>query len=121
MHLQRTLFHLQQLVEKKYQYHHQKLFCGDGVKELKYLLGQTFPYHHLLEYGINNFPVTELAFDKDRKPWGTSRDATALLMLSMQAKVISMSKNSQGIPVIIDDGSIKPVIHDEREHDGIGE
>ncbi len=107
------LFLLQQQVEKKYSYLQQNSFYGDGIYELKYLLGQTYPFHHLTEYGINGFPVTELAFDKDRKTWGTSRDATALLMLSMQTKTISMAKSTTNVPLIMNNRSIQPVTHEE--------
>lgn len=45
-----------------------RLFAGRGSLELKYLLGQTYPYHHLVGQKNAYFPVTDLIFDKDKKP-----------------------------------------------------
>lgn len=62
---------------------------------------------------ISTFPVTDLAFDKDRKPWGKPNDATALLMLSAQSGIISMVKGADGKPLVVYTSNIEPVIHEE--------
>lgn len=88
------------------------MFHGTGEDELTYLLGQTYPYHHLKVEKKASFPVTDLAFDKDRKPWGAPNDATALLMLAMNSRIINMVKSAKG-PVILNDETIEPVTHIE--------
>ena len=87
---------------------------GAGEAELSYLLGQTYPYHHIESYSDVNFPAQDLIFDKDRKPWGPPNDATALLMLAMNSRVINLIKGPKG-PLVLYDGLIKPVIHYEDE------
>lgn len=61
-----------------------------------------------------SFPITELAFDKDKKPWGKPNDVTALLMLATQGKTITMLKGSNGMPIILNDKTIEPVTHEEE-------
>lgn len=63
----------------------------------------------------SSFPVTDLAFDKDRKTWGTPNDATALLMLATKSGVIHLEKGSNGIPTVkyIKDFAPEPVTHVE--------
>ncbi len=78
-----------------------------------YLLGQTYPFHRLNGHLGTSFPVTELAFDKDKKPWGNPNDVTALLMLSSQSRVINMIKGPNGVPLVLYDGTIPAITHEE--------
>ena len=90
-----------------------KLLVGTGSLELKYLLGQTYPYHHLAGQEDAYFPVTDLIFDKDKKFWSKNpKDGTALLMLSTQSKTVAMWKVN-GIPSVSYGGMIPPITYTE--------
>lgn len=55
------------------------LFAGTGSLELKYLLGQTYPLHSFIGKENAHFPVTDLIFDKDKKPWSKDpKDGTTV-------------------------------------------
>ena len=100
-------------MEKNYKYQQPKYFRGNGSLELKYLLGQTYPYHYLKQHPSSFYYAKELAFDKDKKPWGTAQDATALLMLALQCRILVMSEASKSTPLILSDSSIQPVFHED--------
>ena len=96
-----------------------KLLSGTGSLELKYLLGQTYPYHSPDVQEKGYFPVTDLIFDKDRKPWSRNpKDGTALLMLSAQSKLVMMVNSKRG-PVVGYSKTIPAIIH--REDGSISE
>ena len=93
-----------------------KLLAGTGSLELKYLLGQTYPYHQYAGQGETYFPVTDLIFGKDKKPWSKNpKDGTALLMLSVQSKTAAMQK-VDGVPAICCDGMVPPITYAEDGH-----
>ena len=92
-----------------------QILTGAGKYELRYLLGQTYPYHYMEGKTTTSFPVTDLRFDKDKNPWGSPNDATSLVMLATKSGIIHLEKGSNGIPVVkyIRDFSPKPVTHIE--------
>ncbi len=104
-------------------YYPQKLMLGTPALEYKYLLGQTYAYHHPQDdSGKPNFhPVDDFLYLANEdgskgKPWTTDKQTFNLFMdLGVTSQRILTLKGSDGKMHLMPNPIVPPVFHKERE------